>query len=131
MTLLIKTPLTTNGYNTIATGDADPETTVTVPHVTARRSTWTTTVVAGMLMLSAGGTVWRMLPEGGLSYVESAGSIEVVAEPRTHCPVPPRTATFGGVSTTFSSWPVDQQSYGVLSRLDHFDDYRRYRWDKS
>ena len=97
MTLLITKPPTTNGYNTIATGDADPETTVTVPRVTVRRSTWTTVAVAGMLMFSAGGAVWRM-QDVGSSYNPSSGSYKTEEVPgRREGPRPVDLAPRGGL----------------------------------
>ena len=97
MTMLITKQFTTNGYNTIATGDADPETTATVPDVTARRSTWTTTMFAGMLMLSAGGAVWRM-QDVGSSYHHSSGSFKTEEVPgRREGPRPVDLAPRGGL----------------------------------
>ena len=147
MTMLITKQLTTNGYNTIATGDADTETTATVPRVPDCRSTWTTTMrsgsgvlamVAGMLLLLAGGgTVGRMLPEGGSAYHRSAGSFPteevpgrwggprhddlagslglVVAAPiEEQCFEAPSTAKFRGVS-------VDPPGPGGLYWISRFE----------
>ena len=142
MTMLITKPPTTNGYNTIATGNEDPETTATVPHVTARRSTWTT-MFAGMLMLSAGGTVWRMqdvdtpnrTTPAAAGLVQSSGNIQTEevpgrrGGPRTYCTVPPRTATFGGTSITAHFWPV-KHPFEVCYKRDD-GDAATYCWTGS
>ena len=138
MTMLITKPPTTNGYNTIATGDANPDSTATVPHVTARRSTWTT-MFAGMLMLSAGGTVWRMqdvdtpnrTTPAAAGLVQSSGSVQTEEVPRhdvfgprgvlvvaalivEQCFAAPSTAKFSGVRVR-------------VKRLDH----PGYCWSRS
>ena len=149
MTLLITKPPTTNGYNTIATGDADPETTVTVPRVTARRSTWTTVAVAGMLMFSAGGAVWRM-QDVGSSYNPSSGSYKTEEVPGRRegslpdeidprgglvvamiedslCLVAPLNATFAGVSITVALEPISHPFETCWKR----DDAATYCWSRS
>ena len=153
MTMLITKPPTTNGYNTIATGDANPDSTATVPHVTARRSTWTT-MFAGMLMLSAGGTVWRMqdvdtpnrTTPAAAGLVQSSGSVQTEEVPRhdvfgprgglvvaapivEQCFAAPSTAKFSGVSIApftgeiYLSHPFET----CWKRLDH----PGYCWSRS
>ena len=118
--MLITKQLTTNGYNTIADGVADTET-ATVPRVPNHRSTWTTTVrsgsgvmvmVAGMLLLVAGGgTVWRMRPEGGSSSHPSAGSFPTEEGPgRRGGPRPVDLAPRGGLVVAA---PIEEQCFAA------------------
>ena len=105
MTLLIqKQP--TNGYSTIADGDEETDNT-SVPR-TVRSWSGVVTIVAGLLLLVAGGAVW-MKPDDGASYTTAAGGLVVATLADTPCL--PASDTFSGISETDFGWFSAGQKY--------------------
>ena len=121
----------TNGYNTIADGDDDTDTSNVLPRVTAFRSTLTTVrswsgvvviVVAGMMMLVAGSAVW--MQDGGSSYTTTAKGLVVGTQGNIPCL--PATGTFNGISF-WSNW---SDGYPFETCYQHgYDQF--YCWSKS
>ena len=131
MHFFIKKQPPTTGYTTIADGDADTNT-ATVPRFITHRSTLTivrswsgvVAIVAGMMMLVAGGAVWM---RNGLSYTTATAEVLVMVS--SQCVAAPMDATFGGISTT--------NVFVIVGKRDPFEtcyqygEEAKYCWTKS